>query len=64
MTSEDFGFFTQKYPSCFYRFGIKGDSNQDTGGLHSANFKVDLNALKIGTGGLAWLAWKFITDND
>jgi metal-dependent amidase/aminoacylase/carboxypeptidase family protein len=23
MTSEDFGFFSQKYPSTFFRFGVK-----------------------------------------
>jgi hippurate hydrolase len=63
MTSEDFGFFTQQYPSCFYRFGIRGESNKNTGGLHSENFKIDLPALKTGTGGLAWLAWKFISES-
>ena len=64
MTSEDFGFYSQKYPSCFYRFGIKGESNKNTGGLHSTNFMIDLDALKTGTGGLAWLAWKFMTCQD
>jgi len=62
MTSEDFAFFTQKYPCTFYRFGVKGESNADTGGLHSNNFKIDEEALTIGAGGMAWLAWKFITN--
>ncbi len=62
MTSEDFSFFTQKYPSCFYRFGVKSEINADTGGLHSSNFYIDEQALKVGAGGLAWLAWKFITE--
>jgi len=60
MTSEDFGFFTQKYPSTFFRFGVKGDVNADTGGLHSATFQIDEKALQTGMGGMAWLAWKFI----
>ena len=60
MTGEDFSFFTQKYPSMFYRFGIKGDTNQDTGGLHSSNFKLDLKSLETGMGGMAWLAWCFM----
>ena len=60
MTSEDFSFFSQKYPGCFYRFGVKGDSNQNTGGLHSSTFRIDENALKTGVGGLTWLAWKFL----
>ena len=56
MTSEDFGFFSQQYPSCFYRFGVKSDVNQHTGGLHTATFCIDEKALKTGSGGLAWIA--------
>jgi hippurate hydrolase len=63
MTSEDFGFFTQKYPCTFYRFGVKSEINADTGGLHSPNFRIDENALVTGTGGMAWLAWNFMTQN-
>ncbi|MEI8085579.1 MAG: M20 family metallopeptidase [Paludibacter sp.] len=60
MTSEDFGFFTQKYPCTFYRFGVKGEINANTGGLHSANFQIDEKALETGVGGMAWLAWRFM----
>jgi amidohydrolase len=60
MTSEDFGFFTQKYPCCFYRYGVKGKMNATTGGLHSSTFQIDEKALKTGMGGMAWLAWKFM----
>lgn len=60
MTGEDFSFFSQKYPSAFFRFGIKGDVNADTGNLHSANFRIDEKALETGMGGMAWLAWKFL----
>ena len=61
MTSEDFGFFTQKYPSTFYRFGVKGEINANSGGLHSSTFRIDEKSLETGTGGMAWLAWKFLT---
>lgn len=60
MTSEDFGFFTQNYPCCFFRFGVKGEINTTTGGLHSATFQIDENALETGTGGMVWLAYKFL----
>ena len=60
MTSEDFGFFTQKYPCSFYRFGVKAEINSKTGGLHSSTFQLDEKALETGTGGMAWLAWKFL----
>lgn len=61
MTSEDFGFFTQKYPSTFYRFGVKGEINKETGGLHSSTFQIDEKALDTGFGGMAWIAFNFIT---
>jgi amidohydrolase len=61
MTSEDFAFFTQQYPSTFYRFGVKGEVNANTGGLHSSNFQIDEKALETGVGGMAWLAWSFMT---
>ena len=61
MTSEDFGFFSQKYPCCFFRFGVKGEINANTGGLHSSTFQIDEKSLETGVGGMVWLAWKFIS---
>ena len=61
MTSEDFAFFTQQYPATFYRFGVKGEVNKNTGGLHSADFVVDEKALPIGFGGMAWIAYRFLS---
>lgn len=61
MTSEDFSFFTQQYPATFYRFGVKGEKNSNTGGLHSADFVIDEKALPIGFGGMAWMAYRFLT---
>ncbi len=61
MTSEDFSFFSQKYPSCFFRFGVKSEKNIDTGGLHSSTFFIDEDALKTGTAGMAWIAYCFLT---
>lgn len=56
MTSEDFGFFSQLYPSCFYRFGIRGE--KPSGNSHSPTFFVDEKSLLTGTGGLAWIAYR------
>ena len=61
MTGEDFAFFTQQYPCTFFRFGVKGKINANSGGLHSADFRIDEKALETGIGGMAWLAWKFLT---
>lgn len=58
MTGEDFGFFSQQYPSTFYRFGIKGKANPTTGNLHTSTFQIDLDAFKTSVPVFAWLAWK------
>ena len=63
MTSEDFGFFTQEYPCSFFRFGVRGEINANTGGLHSSTFQIDDKALQTGMGGMAWLAWKFMKED-
>ncbi|HHT23806.1 MAG TPA: amidohydrolase [Bacteroidales bacterium] len=60
LTSEDFAFFSQRYPACFYRFGIKGESNADMGRSHTPTFRIDEEALLTGTSELAWLVWKFL----
>jgi len=41
---------------------VKGESNAETGGLHSATFKIDEDALVTGFGGIAWLAWSFLNE--
>jgi len=56
MTSEDFGFFSQQYPSTFYRFGVKG--KQICTGLHTPNFLIDEESLKTSVGVMAYLAMR------
>lgn len=43
-TSEDFGFYTERYPSVFYRLGVGPDS----GRLHTAKFNPDEAAIPAG----------------
>jgi metal-dependent amidase/aminoacylase/carboxypeptidase family protein len=57
MTADDFGFFTQQYPCCYYRFGVSA-SNKKTGALHSGTFLIDEEALHTATGLLAAIALK------
>ncbi|MCL1944067.1 MAG: M20 family metallopeptidase [Candidatus Azobacteroides sp.] len=59
MTSEDFGFFSQKYPSVFYRFGVRGKNNLSNGSLHTPTFLIDEEALKTSVGTLAYIAVQF-----
>jgi hippurate hydrolase len=63
MTGEDFGYFSQRYPSLFYRVGTKSD-NIKSGDLHTSTFLLDPDVLDTTTSMMAWLAIRFmIMDN-
>ena len=47
MTADDFGFFTDKYIGCYYRFGVAG--NNLLGKLHTSTFLIDEEALRLST---------------
>jgi amidohydrolase len=53
MTAEDFAYYSQIIPACFYRLGTS-----DSTGLHTPTFMVDEEALKTGMGLMAYLAMK------
>lgn len=56
MTAEDFSYYTQQMPGCFYRLGTGNVSKGITSGLHTSTFDIDENALRTGVGLMAWLA--------
>lgn len=58
MTAEDFSYFTQVIPACFYRLGTGNVSKGITSSIHTPTFDIDESALKIGAGLMAWLAYK------
>ena len=47
MTADDFGFFTDKYKACYYRFGVTG--KRETGRLHTSTFLIDEESLRVST---------------
>lgn len=55
MGAEDFGFYAQKIPACFYRLGVMNESKGFIHGVHTPNFNLDEDALEIGAGSMAWL---------
>ncbi|MCL2650169.1 MAG: M20 family metallopeptidase [Candidatus Azobacteroides sp.] len=59
MTAEDFGFFSQLYPTTFYRFGVQG--KHPCSGLHTSTFLIDEEALKTSVGVMAFLACRFLS---
>ena len=56
MTAEDFAFFSQKRPSCFYRLGTGNKSKNIVSPVHTDTFDIDESALETGMGLMAWLA--------
>ncbi len=62
MTAEDFAFFAQEYPSVLYRLGVKNPQQDRPLELHTPYFNIDEEAIKTGTGTLAWLALSHLND--
>ncbi|MCB9183084.1 MAG: amidohydrolase [Flavobacteriales bacterium] len=51
MGGEDFAYYTQVMPGCFYRLGTGNPTKPGTqSGLHTAAFDIDEDALAIGAG--------------
>ncbi len=61
MTSEDFAYYSQKIPACFYRLGVKNEKKKITSNLHTSTFDVDEQALETGMGLMAWIALSELT---
>jgi amidohydrolase len=58
MTGEDFSFYTQHMPGCFYRLGTGNKAKGITSGLHTSTFNVDEKCLEVGTGLLTYIAYQ------
>ena len=48
MTSEDFAFYSQEKPVCFFRLGVRNEDKGIIHGVHNARFDIDSNALLVG----------------
>jgi len=55
MGAEDFGYYSQLIPGCFYRLGVMNAEKGITSGVHTPTFNIDENAIEIGMGMMAWL---------
>lgn len=64
MTAEDFAFYSQKIPACFYRLGTDSADGKFSAGVHSPVFDIDEKALQTGAGLLAWIALDALTNNE
>lgn len=56
MTAEDFAYYSQVMPACFYRLGTGNPERGITAPVHTDRFDIDEAALETGMGLMAWLA--------
>ena len=55
MGAEDFGYYAQQIPACFFRLGVMNRQKGITSGVHTPTFDIDENAIQHGMGIMAWL---------
>ena len=55
MGSEDFGYYTQQIPGCFYRLGVMNAARGIVSSVHTPTFNIDESAIEKGMGMMAWL---------
>lgn len=55
MGAEDFGYYTQKIPGCFFRLGVRNEEKGIIHGVHTSKFNIDESAIEIGAGIMAYL---------
>lgn len=62
MAAEDFSYYSQKIPACFYRLGTQNEAKGITSSVHTPTFDIDEEALEIGPGLMAYLAIKELNE--
>jgi amidohydrolase len=55
MGAEDFGYYTQQIPGCFFRLGVRNEAKGIIHNVHTPKFDIDENAIETGIGIMAWL---------
>lgn len=55
MGAEDFGYYTQQIPGCFFRLGVRNEAKGIIHNVHTPKFDIDETAIEIGMGIMAWL---------
>jgi amidohydrolase len=59
MGAEDFGYYSQLIPGCFYRLGVGNVSKGISSGVHTPTFNIDESAIQHGMGMMAWLGARY-----
>jgi amidohydrolase len=56
MGAEDFAFYTQQVPACFYRIGVADRAHGISSSIHTPTFDVNESALLTSIGLMSWIA--------
>ncbi|MBF9253348.1 amidohydrolase [Pontibacter sp. 172403-2] len=56
MGAEDFAYYSQQVPACFYRLGTRNEARGITSGVHTPTFDIDEAALETSIGLMAFVA--------
>lgn len=59
MAAEDFAFYSQNVPACFYRLGTRNESKGIVSAVHTNTFDIDEDAIETGCGLMAFLAYSY-----
>jgi hippurate hydrolase len=62
MGAEDFGYYSQVIPGCFFRLGVRNESLDAIHNVHTPVFKIDEAAIANGVGMMAWLGVSLFQD--
>jgi hippurate hydrolase len=57
MGAEDFAFYSQQIPACFYRLGVGNRAEGIAAGVHTPHFNIDEKAIEVGMGAMAFLGY-------
>lgn len=60
MASEDFSFYTEYVPACFYRIGTGNVAKGITSGVHTPTFNIDEDALELASGMMAYITMRHL----
>ena len=55
MGAEDFGYYTQHIPGCFFRLGVRNEAEGIIHNVHTPKFNIDERAIEYGIGMMSWL---------
>jgi hippurate hydrolase len=56
MGAEDFAYYAQQIPGCFFRLGVGNKAKGIMSNVHTPTFDIDDSAIESGMGMMAWMA--------